>query len=113
MKKKIFIALGIFYAIFTILMLFSMGGNEENTNLLTVEKLGEKYPYTIDKLELKCSPVNAVWVETESGEKYSLNGNAMNLLKNDPLYKGTTSLILKANKTDIEILNKGFEACKK
>lgn len=115
MKKKIFITLGIFYLFFMILM-FAATSNDEpenkNSNILTIREYGDKYPYTIDNLELKCSPVNAVWVETTSGEKYSLNGNAMNLLKSDSTHKGSTNLILKKDKTDIEILNKGFELCK-
>lgn len=79
----------------------------------SIAKYVEKYPYTIDNLELKCSPVDAVWVETQNGDKYALNGLAMNKLGKDPQYKGTTNLILKKEFTDVEFLTKGFDICKK
>ena len=114
MKKKILITIAILYGFFMILMLFAQNGDntKNNPNLLNIEKLGEKYPYTIDNMELKCSPINAVWIKSESGEKYALNGNAINNLKNDPKYKGTTNLILKQNKNDFDILQQGFKICK-
>lgn len=115
MKKKIFIGLGIAYVFFAVILGATNTHTKkeiENPNLLTVAKLGDDYPYTIDNVELKCSPVDAVWVETRSGEKYALNGLAMNLLKDDPSYKGDTNQILKSNKTDFDFLNKGFEICK-
>lgn len=111
MKKKILITLGVLYLIFMILMFAAMNNEDKNPNLLTVEKYGESYPYTIDNMELKCS-LSAVWVETQSGEKYALNGLAINLLKDDPLFKGDTKQILKPNKTDIDILQKGFNCNK-
>ena len=112
MKKKIFIALGVFYLIFMVLMFAAMNGEDKNPNLLTIEKFGENYPYTINNVELKCS-LSAVWVETQNGEKYALNNLGANYLKNDASYKGTTNLIMKPNKTDFDFLNKGFEMCKK
>lgn len=111
MKKKIFITIGVLYVIFSILIIAST--DKTNPNVLTVKEYGEKYPYTIDNVELFCRPVDAVYIETKNGEKYALNGLAMNLLKNDPKYKGNTNAILKPTKTDVEFLNKGFELCKK
>ena len=105
----------VFFLFFTIVMIAATSDEtpKEPENLLSVAKYGEKYPYTIDNLELKCSPVDAVWVETQNGDKYALNGLATNKLNNDPQYKGNTNLILKKGFSDIEFLNKGFDICKK
>lgn len=105
----------VFFLFFVIVMIAATSDEtpKEPENLLSVAKYGEKYPYTIDNLELKCSPVDAVWVETQNGDKYALNGLATNKLNNDPQYKGNTNLILKKGFSDIEFLNKGFDICKK
>lgn len=105
----------VFFLFFAIVMIAATSEEtpKEPENLLSVAKYGEKYPYTIDNLELKCSPVDAVWVETQNGDKYALNGLAANKLNNDPQYKGNTNLILKKGFFDIEFLNKGFDICKK
>lgn len=105
----------VFFLFFAIVMIAATSDEtpKEPENLLSVAKYGEKYPYTIDNLELKCSPVDAVWVETQNGDKYALNGLATNKLNNDTQYKGNTNLILKKGFSDIEFLNKGFDICKK
>lgn len=105
----------VFFLFFAIVMIAATSDEtpKKPENLLSVAKYGEKYPYTIDNLELKCSPVDAVWVETQNGDKYALNGLATNKLNNDPQYKGNTNLILKKGFSDIEFLNKGFDICKK
>lgn len=116
--KYFFITIAVVFAILFVVIL-SIAINEDNKKIdknpqiLTIEKYGEEYPYTIDNLELKCSPVDAVWVETKEGDKYALNGLAMNKFSKDPSYKGTTNLILKPNKGDVDFLHKGFEFCKK
>lgn len=69
--------------------------------------LGEKYPYTIDDLILRCEFTNqndktlALWLEDSEGNKYGLNGNAQTKFLNDKKYKGYSDLILKENKSDL------------
>ncbi len=102
-----------FFIFFVIVMIAATGENSKvSANLLTVAKYGEKYPYTIDNLELKCS-VDAVWVETKTGDKYALNGLAINKLNKDSQYKGDTNQILKNGFSDVDFMFKGFDICKK
>lgn len=105
----------VFFLFFAIVMIAATSEEtpKEPENLLSVAKYGEKYPYTIDNLELKCSPVDAVWVEAQNGDIYALNGLAMNKFNKDPRYKGNTKQILKKEFTDIEFMIKGFDICKK
>ena len=106
---SVLVAFFIFFAI--VMIAATSESSKEPANLLTVAKYGEKYPYAIDNLELKCS-VDAVWVETQAGDKYALNGLAINKLNKDSQYKGDTNQILKNGFSDVDFMFKGFDICK-
>ena len=94
-------------------------------NLINKAKYGEKYPYTIDNLELKCED-NAVWVEDSSGNKYAINGLAYIRFTQlgEESFKGYTKDILKTNTKistskqtvkydDAMFLDLGLQLCKR
>lgn len=90
----------------------------EAKHLITKEKFGENYPFTIDNLTLKCEN-DAVWVEDSEHNKYALNGLADTEFKGREDYKGYTTSIEKPNPeipgTTLgygEMLSKGMEFCK-
>ncbi len=85
--------------------------SDDDKSILTIEKYGEEYPFTIDNLTLKCEN-QAVWVEDKALNKYALNGLADGKFQGRGDYKGYTTSILLPNKTDNEILNLGFTLCK-
>lgn len=80
---------------------------------------GEKYPYTIDDLILRCEPTNlqnktlALWLEDIEGNKYGLNGNAQTKFVNDKKYKGYSDLILQENKSDLYYGKEAESVCLK
>ena len=75
--------------------------NEDTPKWLIAEHdYGENYPYTKYYLTIYAYN-NGVWLEDNYGNKYALNGIAINLLKNNKKYKGSTALILKSGKVDL------------
>ena len=104
MKKKILIAFGIFYIIFSILMIaITTEENKEdklnNKNekqeeapkwILAEHEYGDKYPYTEYYLNLYCYN-SLVWLESMDGNIYPLNGLAKSShLKNSPKFNNDT-----------------------
>lgn len=81
--------------------------------------MGEKYPYTIDDLILRCEPISgvnngvAIWLETIEGDKYGLNGNAQIKFSKDKSYKGYSDNILKNGKSDIYTPEEAEKYCLK
>ncbi|GEM_PF-5578801 len=84
--------------------------NNENAWLITEDEHPNNYPYTVNYLSCYCKD-SAVWLEDVEGNKYALNGLAMNLLKNEKNYKGTTNLILKKNKSDLYTPEETLKIC--
>ncbi len=116
--------IGIFAGLFILILIIGLIGatsdgafddsnSASDPSILTKEKFGENYPYTIDNLKLKCEN-NAVWVEDSTGNKYAVNGLAFSNLSNDPKFKGYTTEISKTAPLveDSKILDLGFTLCK-
>ncbi len=129
MKKKLFIGLGIAYAIFSLIMAIALFGGDDTTTtkkeqaqekktkneaswLIVQHEHGDKYPYNEDYLSMYCQG-SAVWFETNEGNLYSLNDVAHHLLKNDKNYKGDTSLILKEGMHDLYTPKEALNFCYK
>lgn len=84
-----------------------VGKNETQTqnedapkSFIAEHDYGENYPYTEYYLTIYAYN-NGVWLEDDFGNKYALNEIAINLLKDNKKYKGTTAVILKAGKVDL------------
>ncbi len=121
-KKVVCIILGCFGLFFILCSIIGLTGalnqenitvqNIEDNSILTKEKYGEEYPYTIDNLRLKCENY-AVWVEDSALNKYALNGLADAKFQGRRDYKGYTTEIQDKTKTpDGNFLDLGFKLCK-
>lgn len=98
--KVVLVAI-IFMLVLIVIMLFVDNGSisastTDNPSKITVEKYGEKYPFTIDNLVLKCEN-EAVWVEDDALNKYALNSLADRKFSGRDDYKGYTTSIEKPN----------------
>lgn len=86
---------------------------------LKKDDFGEKYPYKIDELILRCEPTNrtnktlALWLEDIEGNKYGLNGNAQTKFSNDKTYKGYSDIILKDKMNDLYSIKEAEIICLK
>ncbi len=113
--NKFLIIMSIIVCFFVFLVFISSSENTDTKKAsqneakwaLNKATLGEKYPYTIDDLILRCEFTNrydkslAIWLEDIEGNKYGLNGSAKTKFLNDKKYKGYSDLILKENKSDL------------
>ena len=122
--KWLFGVIGIIAGLFILILIIGLIGaasdgtfdetkQKDDPRILTKEKFGENYPYTVDNLKLKCEN-DAVWVEDSAENKYALNGLASSKLQNDPKYRGYTTEISKTKPLveDSKILDMGFIFCK-
>ncbi len=127
MKKKIFIGLGIAYAVFSLILgvaLFGSNDDKKQTKetikkeespkwIIAEHDYGDKYPYTEYYLELYCY-ADLVWFETAEGNIYPLNGLAKSSnLKNSPKFKNDTSPILKNSMQDLFTPAEALNICYK
>jgi len=122
--KWLFGVIGIIAGLFILILIIGLIGaasdgtfdetkQKDDPSILTKEKFGENYPYTVDNLKLKCEN-DAVWVEDSAENKYALNGLASSKLQNDHKYRGYTTEISKTKPLveDSKILDMGFIFCK-
>lgn len=86
-------------------------------DLVNSEIYGEKYPYTVENLTLKCEN-EAVWLVDDNNNLYAVNGLAAGKLSGESNYKGYSTEISKIDPetnlkaSDYVILEKGFSLCK-
>lgn len=114
--KRIFSSFIVLLAILSLCGCNSQSQNENQTQnneaawLIVEHEHGQNYPYVKDTLTLYCYN-NGVWLEDVDGNKYALNGIAINLLKNNQQYKGTTEKILKQGKSDLYTPDEAMQHC--
>ncbi|WP_333597280.1 DUF2511 domain-containing protein [Chryseobacterium flavum] len=60
--------------------------NSDSRNTLTFNKqeYGEKWPFSVDKIEVYCTGYKGIYCKANNGKTYALNGTAKGFSKNDP-----------------------------
>jgi len=106
-----------YYLLFLLLILSCSGSSQRNTLKITKFEYGEKWPFSVDEVEVYCSGYKEIYCKASNGRTYALNGSAKGASNNDPNISKVEEIWLDDPNWDGlkisygEFITKGLELC--